>query len=93
MNESNNDIVSQSYVEAMMNSMTEDQKVLALAKLMGYGKLPPTVEEFICDDYYLGKVFNPKLPNGLYPYWMDVLKKIFPNPIICRYPYISLGGR
>lgn len=72
--------------------LTEDDELILLAKLMGYEKMPPTIEEFVCNDYYLGKVFNPKLPNGLYPYWMDVLKKIFPNPIICRYPYLSLGG-
>ena len=86
-------ITNQSYVQSMMDAMTEEQQVEMLAKFMGYGKIPPTIEEFICNDYYLGKVFSPKLPNGLYPYWMDKLKEIFPNPVICRYPYISLGGR
>lgn len=86
------DIATQSYVESMMGALSEDQKIEILAKFMGYGKIPPTIEEFVCNDYYLGKVFNPKLPNGLYPYWMDVLKKVFPDPITCRYPFISLGG-
>lgn len=88
----NTSITNQSYVQSMMDAMTEEQQVEMLAKFMGYGKIPPTVEEFVCNDYYLGKVFSPKLPNGLYPYWMKKLKEIFPNPVICKYPYISLGG-
>lgn len=85
-------ITSQSYVESIMSALTEKQQVEMLAKFMGYGKIPPTIREFIENDYYLGKVFNPKLPNGLYPYWMDVLEEVFPNPIIVKHPYISLGG-
>lgn len=85
-------LTTQSYVQSMMDALTEEQQVEMLAKFMGYGKIPPTIEEFVCNDYYLGKVFSPKLPNGLYPYWMDKLKEIFPNPVICRYPYLSLGG-
>lgn len=88
-----NSITSQSYVESMMSALTENQQVEILAKFMGYEKIPPPIEDFICNDYYLGKVFNPNLPNGLYPYWMDILKQVFPNPVICRYPYISLGGK
>ena len=85
-------VTSQSYVESIMSALTEKQQVEMLAKFMGYGKIPPTIREFIENDYYLGKVFNPKLPNGLYPYWMDVLEEVFPNPIIVKHPYISLGG-
>ena len=85
-------ITSQSYVESIMSALTEKQQVEMLAKFMGYGKIPPTIREFIENDYNLGKVFNPKLPNGLYPYWMDVLEEVFPNPIIVKHPYISLGG-
>ena len=87
-----NNITTQSYVDSMMMSMSETQKIEALARFMGYGKIPPTIREFIYNDYYLGKVFNPNLPNGLYPYWMKILEDIFPNPIVCKYPYISLGG-
>jgi hypothetical protein len=59
---------------------------------MKYRVVPPDIETFVNDDYYLGKIFGTKLPNGLFQYWMDVLKEIYPTPIICRYPYVSLGG-
>lgn len=77
---------------AASSGLTDDDMLLILAKYMGYKKMPPTIDEFISNEYYLGKIVGPHLPNGIYPYWMDVLRKIFPNPIICRYPYISLGG-
>ena len=93
MDDDNNVLLERSYVESLMSQMTEDEKVQALAKFMGYGKIPPSIEEFILNDYYLGKIFNPKLPNGLYPYWLKVLKRIFPNPVQTRYPYVSLGGK
>jgi len=44
----------------------------------GYSEPPPTIIEFICDDYYLGKTFN----NGksIYKYWLETLVKMFPTP-------------
>lgn len=72
--------------------LTNDQKVLATAKVMKYRVVPPDIETFVNDDYYLGDIFGTKKSNGLYSYWMDVLKEIYPTPVICRYPYVSLGG-
>ena len=44
----------------------------------GYSEPPPSIIEFISNDYYLGKSFN----NGktIYKYWLETLVKMFPTP-------------
>jgi len=38
-----------------------------------YEIIPPTVDEFLWDDYYLGKI-NSDPENGLYDFWADLIK-------------------
>ncbi len=43
-----------------------------------YIKKPPTMEEFVGDEFYLGKVLNPSDDSqGLFPAWKDLLCKDF----------------
>jgi hypothetical protein len=58
------------------------------SKLIGYTAMPPTIEEFVNDDYYLGKVFG----KFLFKHWKNFLKKLFPDPIHQPYPYVCLTG-
>jgi hypothetical protein len=48
----------------------------------------PTIDEFIEDDYYLGKMTD----NGkrIYSYWREALRVIFPNPLFVNYDTIFL---
>lgn len=57
-----------------------------LAQMMGYREVPPTIDEFIESDYWLGGV----LENGsaVYPYWRRALNQVFPNPFTS--PYIEV---
>lgn len=57
-----------------------------LAQMMGYREVPPTIDEFIESDYWLGGV----LENGsaVYPYWRRALNRVFPNPFTS--PYIEV---
>lgn len=72
-----------------LDNLSSDQALQIQAKILGYAKMPPSIEEFIESDYYLGKIFG----NGkLYPYWKEVLKKIYPTPIHTRYPFVIYTG-
>lgn len=71
--------VAQSYEEQLKTS----------ALLLGYKKMPVSIEEFIESPYYLGKVYGNK---QLYPYWKQKLKELFPNPITVAYPIVILTG-
>lgn len=72
------------------SKLTEEEKILVFCKLKGMNHVPPGIEQFLCDDYYLGLITNGG--SGIYQYWHDKLKEIYPSPVINKYPYISLGG-
>lgn len=56
--------------------LTDDQLLRLKANIIGYGpKLPPDIETFCTDPYYLGNVVS------IYPYWMAFLKRVFPTCI------------
>lgn len=48
----------------------------AYAKEKGYEETPPTITDFINDDYYLGESFR----NALYPFWKKKLVDVCPTP-------------
>lgn len=76
-------------VNDVLSSLTNNQKVELLSYLYGFEKTPPSIEEVVESDYYLGKFFG----NGkLYPFWKDVLYDVFPNPILNPYLIHSYGG-
>ena len=59
------------------------------SEMIGYTEMPPSIEKFVEDEYYLGKIFGG---GKLFPIWMQRLKEIFPSPIHTRYTYIAFCG-
>jgi hypothetical protein len=64
-----------------------DQKLVVAAKLLGYRKMPPDINTFLNDEFYLGN-----LTKNLYPFWVEQLNDIFPTPIHTRYPIVIVKG-
>lgn len=62
-------------------------KAAALAE--GYESVPVSIDVFLNDPYYLGQIYGD---GGVYPYWMDALHKIYPNPIYSPYEEVCLSG-
>lgn len=55
----------------------------------GYESVPVDIDTFLNDPYYLGQIYG----NGqVYPYWMDALHKVFPNPLYSPYEEVCLSG-
>ena len=48
---------------------------------------PVDIETFVNDPYYLGGVWGKEL----YPYWMDLLKTVYPSPIINPFNEVILS--
>ena len=46
------------------------------AKANGYEEIPPTIMDFINDDYYLGSSFK----DSLFPFWKRKLVEVYPTP-------------
>jgi hypothetical protein len=64
-----------------------DSQILIASKFLGYRELPPTIEKFVTDPYYLGKCCTT-----LYPFWKKKLMEIFPTCIHNRYPLVIFTG-
>ena len=60
-----------------------------------YETNPVDVERFVESEEYLGKYFSDEQGNigkGIYPYWKDTLKEIYPSPFYSPYWLIHFGG-
>jgi len=61
-----------------MNKKTEKYIYNKYAKDNGYEEAPPTIDEFLENDYYVGEITD----NGkaIYPYWKNFLRDIYKTP-------------
>lgn len=59
-----------------------------------YDEIPVSIDEFLHNPSYLGKgLINEEGKFTVYPYWVDTLKKIFPDPLQpSRYNTLALTG-
>ena len=79
-------------IQAQYNKLTDQEKLLVGAKLLGMNHLPVSFDQFISDDYYLGNPAITNHGNAVFSIWKEAGKKIFPTPITTKYPYVSFGG-
>ena len=62
-------------------------------KYQGFKEIPVDIETFITDDRYLGKAWKDAKGNSkVYPFWMEQLKDIFPDPITTKYDTLLESG-
>lgn len=59
-----------------VNDMPKDIQLKIAAKLLGYKVMPVSIDTFMEDEFYMGK-----LSKSLYPFWREELRRIFPDPI------------
>jgi hypothetical protein len=58
-----------------------------------YEEIPVDIETFLKDPKYLGKgLINEEGKFTVFPYWIDTLKKIFPDNLTTAYNTIILTG-
>lgn len=72
-----------------LDDYTPEQALKLQAHFMGFKRMPVPIEQFIEDDYYLGKTWGK---GRLYSYWKEQLMDIFPDPINVRYPFVVATG-
>jgi hypothetical protein len=69
-----------------LENKLDDLSIQDLEEIMfslgDYEEMPVDIETFVTDEYYLGGFFNGKFR----PYWLEVLKRIFPSPA-CKDEY------
>lgn len=58
-----------------------------------YEEIPVDIETFLKDPNYLGKgLVNEEGKFTVFPYWVETLKKIFPNNLDTAYNTLALSG-
>jgi hypothetical protein len=57
-----------------------------MAKKAGFISMPPTIDEFLDSEEYLGGIIN------IYPFWREVLRKVHPSPFYSPYRELALSG-
>jgi hypothetical protein len=85
-----NSILGGAALSDSINTLSPDDLLLLEAKLIGMRQLPPTIDEFIEDDYFIGSTTD----NGkaIYPRWRQFLRELYPDPIHTTHNVVSLGG-
>jgi len=73
-------------------NITKDIALQLLTKELNFIEPPPSIMDFVHDDYYLGQFY--KKSNGqskIYSFWLDHLQAVFPNNITTK-SFISVNG-
>ena len=72
---------------------TGSSKELNKLKYADYKEIPVDIETFLTDDNYLGKAWkDTQGKSKVYPFWMEVLKKIFPTNTTTDYDTLLESG-
>lgn len=62
-------------------------------KYADYEEIPTDIETFLTDKQYLGNgLIDPDGRFTVFPYWVETLKKIFPDNLTTRYNTLILTG-
>lgn len=62
-------------------------------KYADYKEIPVDIETFLSDDNYLGKAWKDASGKlKLYPFWLDILKQLFPDNISTNYQTLLESG-
>jgi hypothetical protein len=82
--------IEEASLEAQYSKLTEREKLILAARILGYRILPPRIDEFYSDSYYLGDMFNGGA--NIFDFWKQELPKIFPNQITTKTPWCIFRG-
>lgn len=80
---------------SILKEMTETGESKTLTDLIydDYEEIPVTIEEFLKNPLYLGAgLVNQEGKFTVFPYWVEVLKKLFPTNVDTAYNTLILSG-
>jgi len=73
-------------VKNLVDYYGPNEALKAVARIGGYIDVPPTIQEFMDESYYMKDLVD------LFPTWREYLLHIFPNPFYCKYREIAVSG-
>lgn len=80
-------------LDRQYSSLTDREKLLVFAKIHGYYMIPPSIQQLISDDYFLGSKDFFDSGNVVFDFWKnDFFPAVFPSPVLTSKPYLILSG-
>lgn len=77
-------------LDPLFQKLSEKDRLILQAELLKYKKIPPTIDQFLDDPYYLGG--KDCIGPYVFPAWRRVLRDIFPDPINMNYTSMYFTG-
>jgi hypothetical protein len=81
-----------SKLQQQYDKLTDQEKVIVGASLLGMNHIPVSFDQFIQDDYYLGNASITNHGNSIFDIWKRAGNEIFPTEISTSKPYTLLTG-
>ena len=85
------------YVQKILKEFEESGTSKSYSKLItdDYKEVPVDIETFVTDDNYLGRAWKDSSGKlKLYPFWLDILKQLFPDNVTTSVnTFIESGAR
>jgi hypothetical protein len=75
------------HLEVLLKGKPQEERELIVREAAGYWREPPTIEEFLDQDYWFGHI-GP----SVYPFLRKQLKKIHPSPYWSPYKEVAFSG-
>ena len=72
-----------------LENLTNDELYQILLTYGNYEEIPVDIETFLDNPEYIGNYFGE---DGIYPFWREVLKEIYPTPFSRDYWLVGLRG-
>lgn len=82
--------VSDQLVKQLIDSYGERELYVTLSKLLGFENIPPSIDEFLQQDDWLGEQTNNG--DGIYLPWRETLRTIYPNSLYSPFAECCLSG-
>ena len=79
--------------KTLSNISKGDDKLFQKLKYQDYDEIPVDIETFLTDKNYLGNgLIDPEGRFTVFPYWVETLKRIFPDNLTTKYNTLILTG-
>lgn len=80
-------------LKTLSNMSKGDDKLYQKLKYQDYDEIPVDIETFLTDKKYLGNgLIDPEGRFTVFPYWIETLKRIFPDNLTTKYNTLILTG-
>lgn len=76
------------FLTQLLAQNTPEEALDTLARIAGYVAVPPTIDQFLDEDFFAGRFLGKKV----FPTWRDELRTIFPHPLYSPFVEVLISG-